>query len=582
LFSPTAYLFGERTVTMVSPDTSPAVNTAPGIFALGVGLLGRCVEAGPMAIFVAEDSGGDSLRKLLPVSVAVMVFSGFVSGLGVRGGLYSFDGAMVIFAVVAAVVLAVTIWSDSGTWSRSDAERRRDIERFLQRSNARSLRLVNQIRYASNTNRLGVLKVREPMIFTRLQAHRFRCLEQVDQRLDRFQALVGPNASGKTTFLDVFGLFGDLMRYRGDIQEAVGRRGADFFKLLWKGRGSSFQVALEAKIPDEIREKMRSERQILDRVRYEVEVNLDAETNEIGLDREILWLFTEQQTASQAMRSLFPDLYTEVGSIFWKKTRGRSFAIRKKIGGNDNFYPENSKSYRPSYRLGRLRSALANVPADSTNFSVALWFKAQLEDGVQNFILDSQTIRQPSPPGSGNRFQTNGSNLPWVIHELRKDARQFSRWLAHVRTALEDIRDIQTVERPEDRHRYLVVEYDNGSSVPSWLVSDGTLRLLALTIPAYIKDLQGVFLIEEPENGIHPKAMETVTQSLTSIYRSQVLIATHSPIVINQLESNQIVCFAKNADGATDTVSGDLHPRLKDWKRGKPDLGVLAASGILS
>lgn len=112
--------------------------------------------------------------------------------------------------------------------------------------------------------------------------------------------------------------------------------------------------------------------------------------------------------------------------------------------------------------------------------------------------------------------------------------------------------------------------------------SAGTLRLLALTIPAYLKDMQGVFLVEEPENGIHPKAIETVIQSLTSIYHGQVLIATHSPVVINQLEARQILCFAKDASGATDIVSGDNHPRLKDWKRGKPDLGILLASGILS
>ncbi len=130
LFSLTAYLFGERTVTVVSPYTSLAFNTALGIFALSVGLLSRCVEAGPMAIFVAEDSGGDSLRRLLPASVAVMVFSGFVSGLGVRGELYSFATAMVIFAVVASVVLAVAIWSNSRALSRKDAERRRDLERF--------------------------------------------------------------------------------------------------------------------------------------------------------------------------------------------------------------------------------------------------------------------------------------------------------------------------------------------------------------------------------------------------------------------------------------------------------------------
>ena len=43
-------------------------------------------------------------------------------------------------------------------------------------------------------------------MFTRIQTCAFRCLRSVDQSLGAFQALVGPNASGKTTFLDVIGL----------------------------------------------------------------------------------------------------------------------------------------------------------------------------------------------------------------------------------------------------------------------------------------------------------------------------------------------------------------------------------------
>ena len=201
---------------------------------------------------------------------------------------------------------------------------------------------------------------------------------------------------------------------------------------------------------------------------------------------------------------------------------------------------------------------------------------------MQTFVLNSQVIRHPSPPGLGRRFQTDGSNLPWVIAELRKDQRQFRAWLEHVRTALEDIRDIQTVERPEDKHCYVVIEYANRAKIPSWLASDGTLRLLTLTIPAYLKDLEGTFLIEEPENGVHPRAIETVLQSLSSMYDSQVLVATHSPIALSMLEPEQVLCFAKDETGATDIVSGEEHPALCDWKRGEPDLGVLFASGILS
>ena len=352
-----------------------------------------------------------------------------------------------------------------------------------------------------------------------------------------------------------------------------------------KGEGSSFQIAVEAEIPEEIHAAIATDKQEFRKVRYEIEIGLDQESNEIGLNHETFWLLTESKTThTNNARLLFPELKQEATTIFLRagRDRGRRIAINKKKGGNDNYYPDTPKPYKPSYRLGRTRSCLANIPADQNSFPVGLWFRGMLESGVQNFILDSQKIRHPSPPGLGRRFQTDGSNLPWVISDLSKDKKRFSMWLEHVQTALEDIRDIRTIEREDDKHRYLVVDYANGASVPSWLVSDGTLRLLALTIPAYLKEMQGIFLIEEPENGIHPKAMETVIQSLTSIYHGQVLIATHSPVVINQLEPGQILCFAKDSSGASDIVTGDLHPRLKEWKMGEPDLGILFASGILS
>jgi len=339
----------------------------------------------------------------------------------------------------------------------------------------------------------------------------------VDQELGRFATLVGPNASGKTTFLDVIALLGDLMRNGGKVADTVLERSPDFEKLLWMGEGSSFQLAVEASLPDGIREKMAEALQHYTKVRYEVEIGMDREENLIVLNHEALWLLNGMEPSALRQPELFPASPEPPDSLFFTPGKGRKRSISNQPGGNANYYADGRKTYNPSFRLGRETSALANIPADRDSFHAAPWFRLLLIDGIQSLTLNSQKIRQPSPPGLGKRFQPDGSNLPWVVSELRKDKDRFEQWMDHVRTALPDIQDIDTVERPEDRHRYLVIRYAGGAVVPSWLVSDGTLRLLSLTVPAYLPDLDGVFLIEEPENGIHLRAIETVLQSLSSI-----------------------------------------------------------------
>ncbi|MBL8328270.1 MAG: AAA family ATPase [Rubrivivax sp.] len=421
-------------------------------------------------------------------------------------------------------------------------------------------------------------------MFSRIQARHFRSLKSVDQVLRGVQALVGPNASGKSTFLDVIGLLSDLMRERGDVVKVIHSRSGSFDKLVWQGEPASrsFQLAVEAVIPNPVRARMDEQLRGYTGVRYELEVGLDQLSNELGFNHETLWLKASGHEREQEPRELFPAVLLDSASIMSRSRKGTKMALRKVPGGNDNYYPEGAATYTPSFKLGRGKSALANLPADERSFPVSTWFRSLLETGVQRVVLNSQAIRLPSPPGLGLRFQTDGSNLPWVIASLRHDRSRFDAWVAHVRTALEDIADIDTVEREEDRHRHLVVRYRNGAEVPSWLVSDGTLRLLALTLPAYLPDVDDVYLIEEPENGIHPRAIETVIQSLSSIYGGQVLLATHSPVALNLLEADQVLCFAKDESGATDVVPGHLHPALVDWRQGQPDLGVLFAAGILS
>ncbi|MGD8452110.1 MAG: AAA family ATPase [Phycisphaerae bacterium] len=426
-------------------------------------------------------------------------------------------------------------------------------------------------------------------MLTRIEALNYRSLRYVSQRVSPFQTLVGPNGSGKSTFLDVVGFLGDMLRV-GPLKAIAGdgltvpQRAADPMHLCWMREGASFELAVEMEIPEERLARLPNGKK--KRARYEVRVDVGGESTEVRLGIETFWLIpVDGPPATDVSRDVFPQMITALGSIVrapGTRAPGRwnKVVAKNAEAGTDSFQAETG-GWHNRFRLGPGKSALANLPEDEEKFPVATWAKRVLMEGVRAVVLSAEAMRRPSPPGSPATFLPDGSNLPWVVQALREKApAQFDRWIMHCQTAIPDIKTVKTVTRPEDNHRYLVVEYQNGLNAPSWVVSDGTLRMLALTLLAYIPDAGGVYLIEEPENDIHPRAIETVYQSLSSVYGAQVLCASHAPVVLGLARPADILCFAKDEWGATDIVRGDEHPRLKDW-RGGTDLGTLFAAGVL-
>jgi len=420
-------------------------------------------------------------------------------------------------------------------------------------------------------------------MITRVEALNFRCLRYISQPMGRFHVLVGPNASGKTTFLDVVAFLGRLVS--DGLDEAIGDRTQNFQDLVWGRSGDSFELAIELEVPEELRESLRDPS--FDTVRYEVGLGIDPESGVVGFRAETVSLKTTLAEPREAVqKEVFPELIPPPSTLLeGSKSQKSRTVINKVPGGNDNFYSETydkkGKGWVPAFKLGPRRSALANLPEDETKFPVATWLKELLSTGVQQLILNSLLIRRASPPGRGRKLQPDGSNLPWVVADLEeRHPERLEEWIAHLRTALGDLEGIRTVEREDDRHRYLMLRYRGGLEIPSWMASDGTLRLLALTLPAYLPEFDGVYLIEEPENGIHPRAVETMYQSLSSVYGAQILLATHSPVVLRSVDPDQLLCFAKTRDGATDVVLGSEHPQLRDW-RGETNLSVLFAGGVL-
>ncbi|MFH1922173.1 MAG: ATP-binding protein [Planctomycetota bacterium] len=410
-----------------------------------------------------------------------------------------------------------------------------------------------------------------------IEALNYRCLRYVRQEVAPFHVVVGPNASGKTTFLDVLGFLHDLVT-KG-VKFAVESRSSSFYDLVWRQEGHTFELAVEAAIPQTLCDSL--ENRACTMVRYEVAIGLDKTTNrlQIAAEQALLKGGSESRPTPQHAP---PETLLEQRVLDSQGSLNPNFLFAMYPGSEGRYVRAVRvrgpvpvmEIFHPGSLLGGLMDADFVPP-------VSRWLRACLVDGIERMQLDPCVLRTPSPPGQGNSIGFEGANLPWAIARLQRESpERLHNWVEHLQTALPDLVRVTTIERPEDRHRHLSLEYRDGLTVPSWMVSDGTLRLLALTLPAYFLDFQSVLLVEEPENGLHPLAIETVYQSLSSVYDGQVLLVTHCPLLVAVAKPSEVLCFSRDSEGATQIVSGDRHPRLSDW-RGEVDLGTLFASGVL-
>lgn len=422
-------------------------------------------------------------------------------------------------------------------------------------------------------------------MITHIDATNYRCFEKLSIPTRELVVVAGANGSGKTTLLDIPVLLGDILRSRSisnafmDPILSRGPRASSLSELCFRHNGESFSVGIEARLPDSVREavvKLSSPAVQKDaskhptHIRYELRLRVNE--HEMAVQNEYLYLFVHSEEY-EAQR--LPLQGENANKNDWH------FIIDRAYGGDSTFRPE-GKGAKRTARIDETLPALLRIQVENKKeFPAATWLLNLLLDGVVFFDPTWSKLRAPSQPGLKRKpLLSSGENLPWLALRLQEeDPERFALWVSHVRTALPQITDIAVREREDDYHAYFRVTYEAGFAVTSSGLSEGTLRILALTLVAYIEDAPRVLVVEEPENSIHPQAIATVLDSMRSLYDSQVWVSTHSPVVLASTRLPELLITRLARSGAASVVPGDQHPRLVDWK-GAIDLGSLFATGV--
>ncbi|MGE5623674.1 MAG: AAA family ATPase [Methanocella sp.] len=332
------------------------------------------------------------------------------------------------------------------------------------------------------------------MRFTQVHLKNWRNFSQADLELQQRMFLVGPNASGKSNFLDVFRLLSDVVT-QGGIEKAVMNRG-----------GVSRLRCLAARQHPNI----------------EIDVSL-------GDDKTEVWRY----------------------HLAFSQDRERPVIREEKVWGSGEVIitrPDKDDRADPE----RLRQThLEQVNANRKFRPIAEFFSS-----IRYYHIVPQLVREPDRSAGRQADPYGGDFLERMARTAKgtRDAR-LKRILECLKVAVPQLQQLELTTDPRGLP-HLRGKYEHWRSKGAWQnevdFSDGTLRLLGLLWA--LLDGSGPVLLEEPELSLHAEVVRFIPQMMYKVQRKlgrQILVSTHSSDLLRDegIAPDEVALFSPSSEG---------------------------------
>jgi len=386
-------------------------------------------------------------------------------------------------------------------------------------------------------------------MITRIEINGFKTFQDFKLELAPFQVIVGPNGAGKSNLFDALRLLSRLAD--ADLRSA--------FQALRGEAGELFTTLPDGQPVDHLRlaVEMLVERQVSDswgaqaalkhpRLRYEVEIARRAD--EQGLER--LYVTHERLVPIRREDDTWFKRHVGKAKAAWqpplKRGRKEPFISTEIEGGTATIHLH--QDGHGGRKAGVAEKVERTVLSGVTNTEFPHAFAAREEMRTLGFLqLNPEVLRQPSSLLAQPFVSPDGSNLPSALARMQADdplvLNDVSRDLANLVPGILNVE----VEKDLPRNRYVIwAKTQDGRAFSSRVLSDGTLRLLALVTLKNDPQHRGVLCFEEPENGVHPFRLKNMVELLRELATDfadpeqaeaplrQLLVNTHSPVLVSQ------------------------------------------------
>ncbi|MGJ0153927.1 AAA family ATPase [Streptomyces sp. CH8.1] len=391
-----------------------------------------------------------------------------------------------------------------------------------------------------------------------LHVENFRSLRDVTIPLGPLTVLVGPNGVGKSNVLKVFDFLAAIIRT--DLQPALDERGGFDEVAFWGG----------------------------DKPPTSMVIRLKADwTTHASVKAPDEYSLTIRRRSSPGSR----DSYTlsRQESFQFKRTQGRGRRIT--ISGDEARVVDKRagrESDGGSFGIQRLSSGLSTLPRlGRSDGGEEVARVADRLSSFRVFDVDVTAARQPTRARliRAGRLDSHAENLAAFLVQLSADEERWDLLTRDARRILPQLDAIEFEQVGGYADRLAVVLHEHGlrRTTPLADASFGTVRLLGLLAMLYDPRPPALTCVEEIDHGLHPQALELIVERMREAsQRTQFIVATHSPALVDRLEPHEFVVCDRDESGASiipALTTNEIETIVAET--GDQPLGELWFSGVL-
>ncbi|MBJ2092876.1 AAA family ATPase [Serratia sp. CY81489] len=362
--------------------------------------------------------------------------------------------------------------------------------------------------------------------------------------LSPLTAVIGRNGSGKSSLFDAFGFLADCLTF--GVDDACHRNGRGGFSKL-KSSGSDGDMEFEVYYRESTSERP---------ITYELCIGLDALMRPI-VKRERLRQRRRKQTHGWPFS--FLELSNGVGRVWSGDALASTTDIENSLKEESNQTISVELDNPQQLGIATLGNLKEHPRITKFRRFIEGWY-------LSYFTPDrARDLPRSGPQKHLNRIGDNLGN--YVQYMENAHPRIFAQVLNETAKKIPGINKIETEASPDGR--LLLKFWNEGFSEPFYAqqVSDGTLKLFAYLLLLQDPDPAPFICIEEPENGLYHKLLQSLANEIRSHASgkknsSQVFITTHQPYFVDALEPEEVWILEKNTDGFSDLRRATDYPEV--------------------